>query len=522
MSELALRSAADSDRRLTLLPALLLGAAIALSIAPAALVEIPAMVDYPNHLARMSVLARAGTAAANPFYDVAWGLYPNLAMDLIVPPIARLVGAVEATRLFYVASQLLIVGGATALAAAARGPIVPAGVAACLMLYTTPFAWGFVNFEFGLALALWGIAAWIVTADRGFAARAAVHAGFVAALFVSHMFALGIYGFAIGIIELRRSIVERRPPLAWLIVFGTMAAPVVALVALMAAAGSSVGGAGTVWAFEFKLMWLFSLNGFSLDLSMILTAVLALLGYVAFRHSWLRLSSDGLWLAGAFAALYLCMPFILVDTAFVDVRVVVAAALILPAFAIVRSPSHRARSVALAIVACVFAANLGFTAWVQAGYRTEYRALVAAFERITPGSRILVATAVADEDPPRQLTEYPIYHAPTLAVHYADAFVPTLFTYPGKQPLLPKPAVRAIAVPQGGPIEVKMLAGIVAGRPSPETPDFVRNWHRDFDYVCLIRGDGKNPMPDILQPVASSSRFALFRVRTAPPRATSP
>ena len=63
---------------------------LVLSLGPVFAVDIPAIVDYPNHLARMYVLSRAGTAAASSFYQVTWGFYPNLAMDLIVPPLGAL------------------------------------------------------------------------------------------------------------------------------------------------------------------------------------------------------------------------------------------------------------------------------------------------------------------------------------------------------------------------------------------------------------------------------------------------
>src|SRR4029078_7424214 len=81
----------------------------------------PAMVDYNNHLARLFVLARAGTAHAHPYYQVTWSLIPKLAMDLIVPGIGRHVGVEMANRLFYLLSQILIVTGAMALEGRGEG-----------------------------------------------------------------------------------------------------------------------------------------------------------------------------------------------------------------------------------------------------------------------------------------------------------------------------------------------------------------------------------------------------------------
>ena len=87
----------------------------ALSLLPTLLVDIPAMADYLNHLARMHLLADAGTANENPYYEISFALYPNLAMDLIVPQLARFLEVERATRFFFFGSQVLIVAGAITL-----------------------------------------------------------------------------------------------------------------------------------------------------------------------------------------------------------------------------------------------------------------------------------------------------------------------------------------------------------------------------------------------------------------------
>src|SRR5438552_13277239 len=86
-----------SDRSVAIVVFALLAAA---SLLPVLLTPIPAMVDYPNHLARMYILSQNGTPDANPYYEVAWAFYPILAMDLLVPQMARLIGVENATRLY--------------------------------------------------------------------------------------------------------------------------------------------------------------------------------------------------------------------------------------------------------------------------------------------------------------------------------------------------------------------------------------------------------------------------------------
>jgi len=145
----------DSNRALAL--ALLSIAAIS----PTILVAIPAMEDYLDHLSRMYVLAAARTDDPNPFYQVSWALYPYLAMDVIVPLLGRATSMESAMKIFFLTSQLIVISGAIALECSVKGRHVFSGFAALLTIHSMPFSFGFVNFEFGVGIALWGIASWI-------------------------------------------------------------------------------------------------------------------------------------------------------------------------------------------------------------------------------------------------------------------------------------------------------------------------------------------------------------------------
>src|SRR5471030_1845014 len=186
-------------------PRIVFAILLGLSLCPVLLTPIPAMVDYPNHLARMYLIARDGTPDANPFYQIVWALYPNLAMDLAIPQMARLIGVESASRLFLLLSQVLIVSGAMAIERVVKGRIAVAGFVAVLFLYCLPFTWGFLNFEFGLGVALWGIAAALLIQERDWPFRLGINTIFVAALFAAHFFALGIYGATVGLHELWRA-----------------------------------------------------------------------------------------------------------------------------------------------------------------------------------------------------------------------------------------------------------------------------------------------------------------------------
>src|SRR5438046_5371223 len=100
---------------------ILVGSLFVISVAPVLLVRIPAMIDYVNHLARMHLLVDAAGGRPNPAYQIDWRLYPNLAVDLIVPMLTRFVSVETAARLFLLASQTLVVSGAIALEIEVRG-----------------------------------------------------------------------------------------------------------------------------------------------------------------------------------------------------------------------------------------------------------------------------------------------------------------------------------------------------------------------------------------------------------------
>lgn len=501
-------------------PAVLFALLLAAALAPVLWLSLPAaMADYPNHLARMFVLARDGTAQAQPYYETHWALIPNLAMDLLVPPLGRLIGVELAMRMFYLASQLLIVSGAMAIERAVKGRVHIAGFAALMFLYCTPFAFGFVNFEFALGCALWGIAGALVMQERAWPVRLAAHAAIMAWLFTAHLFALGIYGFTIGLQELWRAWARRA---SWRETAGRlslMALPTLALVAVMARSGGTVGGDGTQWYFGYKPAWLLHImSGYSMAPSAAGIVALFALLFALGRRGALRFEQSGAWLAAGFGLLYLAMPFRLFDTSYVDMRVPAAAALILPGFLAVTFPSRAWARGALAVAVAIVLVNVAAVTEVWLSYRADYAAAIGAFQRMPKGAKVLIGDSGDAPDPPADLRDYPIYNVGTLAVAYADGFVPSLFTERGKQPIIVRPQWQRLDVPYGNLVPIKLLQVIAEHGATADTPRFIRGWARDFDYLFLLGPKIANPMPDRLVEVTRAPRFVLYRIRKAAER----
>ncbi|HUH84692.1 MAG TPA: hypothetical protein VLX85_08770, partial [Stellaceae bacterium] len=157
----------------------------ALAAMPVLLCDTLPLFDYPNHLARMHVLADPSTALER-YYAVVWRPLPNLAMDLIVPPLAAAMPLAAAAKLFVLATLLLLAGGAACLQRVLWGSWSAWSCLAFLLLYSRTLLWGFLNYLFGLGLGLVLFALWLALVPRSAALRLAVGTAAALVLFFAH------------------------------------------------------------------------------------------------------------------------------------------------------------------------------------------------------------------------------------------------------------------------------------------------------------------------------------------------
>jgi hypothetical protein len=489
----------------------------AVSLMPTLLVDIPAMADYPNHLARMHVLADAGTSNENPFYEVRFALYPNLAIDLIVPQLGRVLNVEIAMRFFFLSAQLLVIFGAIALELASKRRHQISAFAALLTLHSLPFSLGFVNFEFGVGVALFGIASWIAFQTRNWQLRFTIHIVFVCVLFLAHFFALGIYGLAIGLYELQQMFARRLDLRRATMLVLMLASPVLALLAILYVTGGAIGGSKTEWLLSWKLVWItLFLNGYNVYLSAgSVAALLVLLTYLALKRS-LDLSCTGRWTGLGFLIAFIAIPFQLFDVRMADIRMITAAILILPAFLHFR-PVKNAAYVAGIIIFTLIVFNVGYAAHIWLSYRSDYAEMKTSFALLKPYSFVLVGNSRTGEVAPSLLTDVPMQHAPVLAVHYAKAFVSSLYTFPGANPVEVRPDLKHLDVSTATedyhPRSLTMLRALASRQDVPDAPGYLRNWTRDFQYVYLIGPHTEDAIPGVLVEVARYRRFTLYAVR---------
>jgi hypothetical protein len=127
---------------------------------------------------------------------------------------------------------------------------------AVLFFYNYNLSLGLVNYLFGVGLALWGFAAWIALRRSSPALRLSISLGFVVALFICHLAAVGLYGLAIFSFEVWRLLRSARSTGAEEGLFseiGVLVLPFLAVPALLAAGPTGkFASAGGHWVVSSK------------------------------------------------------------------------------------------------------------------------------------------------------------------------------------------------------------------------------------------------------------------------------
>src|SRR5689334_1083468 len=135
--------------------ALLFAGLFAVAAVPVLICDTLPLFDYPNHLARLHILvAWPDSAPLQRFYAVDWRPLPNLAMDFLVPLLAKAMPLAWAAKVFVLATLLLIAGGGAALHRALFAGWSAWPCLVFLLLYGRMLLWGFLNYLFGLGLGL--------------------------------------------------------------------------------------------------------------------------------------------------------------------------------------------------------------------------------------------------------------------------------------------------------------------------------------------------------------------------------
>jgi hypothetical protein len=507
--------------------AALLVALTAVAAIPIVLHPWPPISDYINHLARMYVIANAGSDPdLGRFYEVDWQLIPNLMMDLVVPFLARVMNIYLAGQVYTIGCFVLILSGTVALHRQLYGRWSALPLIAAPLLYNNVFLVGTMNYVFGIGLALWAMVAWISLREASAWLRLTVSALFVLALFLCHLFVVGVYGLALLAFELRRLWTEYAriraldparstasvlgPLIADFVACGLPFLPVLPMLMLSPTWGLRQT---LIWEFPGKFDGLtYVIEVYSHGAAFVLVAAIAFaIGWTS-RHRALSFHSFGLLLLGLGAVTYLVLPRVLFETYMADTRLPISLAFMLIACIDLDFQDRIVRRGFAAVLIMLLALRVTEveSMWSSLSGQTDsFRASVQLIDR---GAKVLVA--YADPDGGDDTRDLGLVHADCLAIIERSALVTTAFTVVGKQIMHARPEFRGrVDTVDGTPPMVSDLLHQV--KDGDATSDnYWKRWTGDYDYLYVLYVDQgyQNPDPAHLTELFAGERFVLYRI----------
>ncbi len=400
--------------------------------------------DYPNHLARMYLLRMLPVSPGlQHYYAINWRALPNLAMDLVVPILSRLVPLAFAGKLFILLTLFLLAAGPALFHRILFREWSDVPLLSFLVLYSRILLWGYLNFLFGLGLALVLFAAWLALRSRRPLLRLFVGTIFVIVLYFAHLEAVGIYGLMVLSYEMamvcrRQGVIRER-----LVDLSVVTLPFLVPIAFLLLSTPAVVGTA-VWFTPFRrkfdlVFTIFDAEDRIFDIGCFVIAVSAL-SFVLSRR-WLSLAATMRVPLAALGIAYVVMPTHIFTAFGADHRLPLAFTLVLVGSLRWTERSERVQARFMAGAAALFVLRLSAILLSWHDSSRTYERLLPVLDQVPEGSRIAIATpGIGNHD-----TITPLDHFPTLAIIRNNAFVPTLFASPKQQPIVLTPAFRALA-----------------------------------------------------------------------------
>lgn len=395
------------------------------------------MIDYPNHLARMDILARYHQVLLfQQHYGILFEPIPNLAMDLIVPPLAHWTGAILAGKVFLVAILCVYSYGCYVLAAEIFGHETPPAFAPLFFIYNSTFLWGLINYVAGVALFLVSFALWLRWRKHWTVGRFAGFSALVFLCYLSHLSSIAILGVAVGSI-LAWELLTRRARWTAPLISGCAALPAVL------AYFSFMSGSGRVGHMDLntvagKLSGLLCIfRGYNVLADAAL--VLGLAAVTLFLLSKLINASANMLALLPGAALlvaYFACPRVMYTSSAADARFVWPAYILLALSFRIRIPKPE-RTLGVALIVSLFLAHVGVIWWDWHAQSAVIGRIVASFAKLPRGSTLYPAFFKTNGiDATKR--EHGLEHVACYAVITRDAYVPSVFAISGQQPLMSK------------------------------------------------------------------------------------
>jgi hypothetical protein len=497
-----------------------IAALCAILLAPLAVVDVPPLLDYPNHLARATVLAFGDS---DPFlsrmYAERWTIIPNLGSDLVLPPLLHILPIHLAGRIILGCIILLPVIGAIAYSRATFRTRSAWPLASGFVAYNGTLLLGFMNFAAAVGIALLIAAGWIAWRDRHPFRSIALGTIGAVALFFCHLMGLVFFYALIGGYELERLWAHRTQGAAMLARVAALVPLAAAPIGLYLVSPLAPLPAETEFSSAADKAWQLALPFSNYVLPLDITtgcAVGAFLVACIVTGRCRTTVGSGLSLLMV-AVPFLAAPWSFKGTYFLDTRLVIMLGFLLFCAVLPTALPRVAQLATVVVFTLLFGVRMAIVADVWHGHRNDVADIRSVIATVEPGARVFVASVSPEEapdywrkGPPSRWLSFGIridYHLPALLLIERRAFWPFLFDNPSQQPVETLPPYRELADRAGSIADAGELA-------QPGKADLC-----GFDYLLLLEAGGANDLPhfggDRLSLIAPSDMAALFRVTSA-------
>jgi hypothetical protein len=372
-----------------------IAAVILLSAVPLLYPQIPPLVDLPGHMGRFRVqLDLDSSPWLGEFYGFEWAAIGNLGVDLMVIPLAPLIGLEAAVKLIVLSIPPLTVAGFLWVAREVHGRIPPTAFFAIPFAYGHPFLFGFVNYALAMALAFLAFALWLRLARLGrLRLRAALFVPISLILFFTHTYGWG----ALGLMCFSAEAVRQHDKGAGWLRSGAkaaghasvMALPLVIMLAWRSETDSGMTADWFNWVV--KLLWLKTALRDRWELFDFVSVILLLLLLIeAFRNPRLEFSRNLAFSGLVLIASFLVLPRIIFGSAYADMRLMPYLFAVLILAIRIRGESVYRLATVLAVGGLVFASvRIGATTASLAMAARDHEQKLEALEHVPMGARVI-------------------------------------------------------------------------------------------------------------------------------------
>ena len=174
-------------------------AAALLLIVPLWIVRYPPLLDYPNHLARVFILTHINNPnyQFSQYYTATFGFYPYLTMDVLLMCLMKVVSIFTSGRIILSLCVLGVPAAAWFFVRQANRDNTSLACWGLLSGYNIFFLWGFVNWQFSMALVLLVAGLWIRYLKRATVFRWLASLLIVTVLYFTHLQGFGLAGLVV-------------------------------------------------------------------------------------------------------------------------------------------------------------------------------------------------------------------------------------------------------------------------------------------------------------------------------------